>query len=150
MTAAEKQSTTFRTNVPEVIEPLAEPADLHLLANTDYIPQLDSDLKWGNNFSSVNGLSLEKKATGCCPGSLLDALTAKYMFVQGKIQQITTGKDVQFKFFRLDPQIFAAVDLNVETHDQILSTAEITDALQQVKQLCPNVSQCNNLQQLTA
>lgn len=63
----------------------------------------------------------------------MDALTAKYMFVQGKIQQITTGKDVQFKFFRLDPQIFAAVDLNVETQDQILSTTEITDTLQQIK-----------------
>ncbi|CAL5979863.1 PHD-like_zinc-binding domain-containing protein [Hexamita inflata] len=128
-------TTTFTINqpTPKVIKGLAEYLDLYQLQNTESLPMLDTDMRYGNNFASLDGLNVERKVNCCAPASLVDMLTAKYQFIQGKIYNISTQKEVQFKWFKLDAQAHYLVDLNVEQTEQLLDSAQISAALSKIK-----------------
>lgn len=74
-------------------------------------------MRLGNNFASVDGLNISKKDRSCSPATLIDVFTAKYQFVQGKVVNIASDRDVSYKYFKLDAQSHYLLDLNAEVAD---------------------------------
>ena len=86
-------------------------------------------MRFGNNFASVDGLLLSKKDTSCCPVSLVDVLTAKFEFVQGKVHWIDSQIQIDFKWIKLDNKTYYLMDLNLENTDTILKSNEIAQTV---------------------
>eukprot|EP00703_Trepomonas_sp_PC1_P001753 JAP94853.1 hypothetical protein TPC1_12345 [Trepomonas sp. PC1] len=138
-----QQNIQFELPKPQCFKYLMEQLDIHQLTSTGQTDQLDTDMRFGNNFCSVNGLLLSKKDTSCCPASLVDVLTAKFEFVQGKILSIQTQIPVDFKQIKLDNKTFYSMEMNLENTDTILTEQEVSDAKEF---LCKNIQ--TNLNQV--